>query len=436
MRLELGTFPVHELAFGARTRYEGGRLEIDREAALAAAREDARIVSAELEIARPGESVRIWPVRDVVEPRVKVEGPGVCYPGICGRDIATVGEGRTHRLAGMGVVEVSSVNWHDAGGDFVETYLDMSGLYGEMYPYRTLHNLCLVVEPDTGLSEESRNYAVHRATLAVSDHVAEAVRELAPPEREVFELGPTDPALPRVVYIWCVHSPQAMSGSPTAFCTATYGLTQLTPPWLMHPNEILDGALTGPYRTAFAMSWTVANNPLLFDLYRRHGRDWSFLGVIVLRTEWTTQTEKQLMANQTAKLASMLGAQGAVVTWDAGGNEFIEVMRSIQACERLGIKTVFLTSEDDATDGAPTMLEPLPEADAIVSTGFFKNSTLRVPDAPPVERVIGLPHKMVAGDQRTNIGGGRDRRVATAGPLPPAWRYDDHYGFRSLSCIE
>ncbi|PYN66388.1 MAG: glycine reductase, partial [Candidatus Rokuibacteriota bacterium] len=92
-------------------------------------------------------------------------------------------------------------------------------------------------------------------------------------------------------------------GSPTAFCTATYGLTQLTPPWYLHPNEILDGALTGPYRTAFAMSWTVANNPLFLDLYRRHGRDWNFLGVISLRTEWTTQTEKQLMANQTAKLA-------------------------------------------------------------------------------------------------------------------------------------
>ncbi len=124
MRLELGTFPVTELAFGPRTRYDHGRLEVDRDAALAAVREDPRIASAELAIARPGESVRIWPVRDVIEPRVKVEGPGVCYPGICGRDVATVGEGRTHRLAGMAVVEVSSVNWHDAGGDFVETYWD------------------------------------------------------------------------------------------------------------------------------------------------------------------------------------------------------------------------------------------------------------------------------------------------------------------------
>jgi hypothetical protein len=129
MRLELGTFPVTDIQFGSRTRYDHGRLEVDREAALAAVREDPRIVSAELEIARPGESVRIWPVRDVIEPRVKVEGPGICYPGICGREITTVGKGRTHRLAGMGVVEVSSVNWHDAGGDFVETYLDMAGPY-------------------------------------------------------------------------------------------------------------------------------------------------------------------------------------------------------------------------------------------------------------------------------------------------------------------
>ncbi len=392
MRLEMGTFPVSDVVFGRATRYDAGRLTVDRDAVLAAVRQDQRIASAELEIARPGESVRIWPVRDVIEPRIKVEGPGVCYPGICGRDIATVGEGRTHRLAGMGVVEVSSVNWHDAGGDYVETYLDMSGHYGQMYPYQKLVNLCLVVEPDATLNEEVKN--------------------------------------------WCVHSPQAMSGSPTAFCTATYGLTQLTPPWYLHPNEILDGALTGPYRTAFAMSWTVANNPLFLDLYRRHGRDWNFLGVISLRTEWTTQTEKQLMANQTAKLARQLGAQGAVVTWDAGGNEFIEVVRSIQACERLGIKTVFLTSEDDATEGAPTMLEPLPEADAIVSTSFFKNVTLAVPNAPAVARVIGLPRKAVLRGSTVGLHAGADGMLATSGELPPPWRYDDHYGFGRLSCVE
>jgi glycine reductase len=390
--------------------------------------DDPRIATAELELAKPGESVRIWPVRDVIEPRIKVEGPGVVYPGICGRPITTVGQGRTHRLSGLGIAEVSGVNWHEAGGDYVEIYLDMSGPWAELIPMSSLMNVCVVVEPDRALGSEAQNLAVHHAALIVADRLAGTVQDLEPPEREVFELHPVDPALPKVVYIQCLHSPQAMSGSLHTFCTTTYGLTQLTPPWLFHPNEILDGAITGPYRTAFAMSWTVANNPVLLNLYRRHGVDWNFLGVIALRTEWTTQHEKQLMANETAKLAHMLGAQGAIVTWDAGGNEFIEVIRTIQACERLGIKTVFLTSEDDATGGAPTMLEPLPEADAIVSTSFFKTRTLEIPELPAVERVIGHRTKP--------IGPLRDQPVPTAGPLPPPPRYDDHYGFNRLSCAE
>jgi sarcosine reductase len=428
MRLEMGTFPVHDVVFGSHTRWQDGRLEIDRDSILDLILHDPRIATAELELAKPGESVRIWPVRDVIEPRIKVEGPGVVYPGICGRPITTVGQGRTHRLAGMGVTEVSGVNWHEAGGDYVEIFLDMIGPWAGLIPMSSLINVCVVVEPDPALGNEAQNLAVHNAALIVSDRLAAAVQDLHPPEREVFELRPVDPALPKVVYIQCIHSPQAMSGALHTFCTTTYGLTQLTPPWLFHPNEILDGAITGPYRTAVAMSWTVANNPVLLDLYRRHGVDWNFLGVIALRTEWTTQHEKQLMANQTAKLAQMLGAQGAIVTWDAGGNEFIEVIRTIQACERLGIKTVFLTSEDDATGGAPTMLEPLREADAIVSTSFFKTRTLEVPELPAVQRVIGHQTKL--------IGPLRDQPVPTAGPLLPPPRYDDHYGFNRLSCAE
>jgi sarcosine reductase len=428
MHLEMGTFPVHDVVFGSHTRWQDGRLEIDRDSILDLILHDPRIATAEIELAKPGESVRIWPVRDVVEPRIKVEGPGVVYPGICGRPITTVGQGRTHRLAGVGVTEVSGVNWHEAGGDYVEIFLDMSGPWAELIPMSSLINICVVVEPDPALGNEAQNLAVHHAALVVSDRLAATVQELHPPEREVFELRPVDHTLPKVIYIQCIHSPQAMSGSLHTFCTTTYGLTQLTPPWLFHPNEILDGAITGPYRTALAMSWTVANNPVLLDLYRRHGVDWNFLGVIALRTEWTTQHEKQLMANQTAKLAQMLGAQGAIVTWDAGGNEFIEVIRTIQACERLGIKTVFLTSEDDATGGAPTMLEPLREADAIVSTSFFKTRTLEVPELPAVQRVIGHQIKL--------IGPLRDQPVPTAGPLPPPPRYDDHYGFNRLSCAE
>ena len=428
MRLEIGTFPVHDVMFGAQTQWRDGLLEVARDEILDAVRSDPRIAKADLELAKPGESVRIWPVRDVVEPRVKVEGPGVVYPGICGRSITTVGEGRTHRLSGVGVVEVSETPWHESGGDHLFVYLDMSGPWSKIIPTSSLINLCVVVEPDPNLGVDARNDAVHNAVLTVSDRLAAATVHQDPPEREIFELTDVDPSLPKVVYILCLHSPQAMSGSPATFCTSTYGLTQLTPPWLFHPNEILDGAITGPYRTAFATSWTLANNPALLDLYRRHGTDFNFLGVIATRTEWTTQHEKEMTANQTAKVAKMLGAEGALITWDAGGNEFIEVIRTLQACERSGIKTVFLTSEDDPTGSAPTLLEPVPEADAIVSTSFFRADLLGLDPLPPVDRVIGNPQKI--------SGRLRDHYVSTAGPLPAPQRYDDHYGFSKLSSIE
>ena len=62
-----------------------------------------RLVSAEVELARPGESIRIAPVKDVIEPRVKVDGSGGIFPGIIKQGKAG-GEGRTHALVGAAVV--------------------------------------------------------------------------------------------------------------------------------------------------------------------------------------------------------------------------------------------------------------------------------------------------------------------------------------------
>ena len=45
-----------DIAFGRGTRYDAGRLTVDRDAVLAAVRQDPRIATAELEIARPGDA--------------------------------------------------------------------------------------------------------------------------------------------------------------------------------------------------------------------------------------------------------------------------------------------------------------------------------------------------------------------------------------------
>ena len=98
MRLELGTFPVRDVIFGNSTDWDDGVLKIDHDGLVGRILKDPRIKQARLELARPGESTRITKMRDTIEPRVKVAGPGIVYPGLCGRSVTPVGSGRTHRL--------------------------------------------------------------------------------------------------------------------------------------------------------------------------------------------------------------------------------------------------------------------------------------------------------------------------------------------------
>lgn len=65
--------------------------------------EDENLKSVDLEIAKPGDSTRIMLVKDVIEPRVKVEGPGGIFPGMMSK-VTTVGNGKTNVLKGSSVV--------------------------------------------------------------------------------------------------------------------------------------------------------------------------------------------------------------------------------------------------------------------------------------------------------------------------------------------
>jgi len=62
----------------------------------------------DIDLAKPGEEVRIIPVKDVIEPRVKVEGPGGVFPGFISK-VTTVGSGRTHVLKNTAVVTTGTI---------------------------------------------------------------------------------------------------------------------------------------------------------------------------------------------------------------------------------------------------------------------------------------------------------------------------------------
>jgi sarcosine reductase len=392
MKLTLASYPVQDVVFGAATRWRDGVLELDANELVAAIRRDPRILAAELRLLRPDERVRLTNVRDLIEPRIKVEGPGVCYPGICGRPNLTVGEGRTHRLAGLAVVESADTVLYDGNDGWLDRWLDMYGPAAEAAPTGNLLNLALILKVEPGIVAQERSDAAHRAALELADRLARTTIGPAAPEERVFELTPTETALPRVVYIVCLRSPQHYAGSLYASWVGIYGMTRLTPPWLLHPNELLDGAIGGPASShSAATTWAMTNDPIVQDLYDGHGTEHDFAGVIAIRTRWTAQEEKDLTAYQAAKLARLLGADGAIVTYDAGGNDFMEVMQTVQACERLGIKTVLVTGESPPeSEGLPLLME-LPEADAIVSTGCGR---------PGMEaQVIPEPEVVLGGDE-------------------------------------
>ncbi len=62
-------------------------------------------------------------------------------------------------------------------------------------------------------------------------------------------------------------------------------------------------------------------------------------------------------------------------------------MQTIKACEQMGIRTVAIMQESGNPDGSePTVVDHVPEADALVSVGGIGWHT---PEAPAVKRVIG-----------------------------------------------
>jgi glycine reductase len=141
--------------------------------------------------------------------------------------------------------------------------------------------------------------------------------------------------------------------------------------------------------------------------------------------------DKQLSANQAAKLALLLKADGAIVTWIGAGNAFIEAMLTVQALEREGIKAVLMTYEHGGKEGleAPLMYT-VPEADAVVSIGSLDRPIV----LPAVARAVGgddLSVKPEAGDQR----------IAATGEIQLDWYLPvqsgvDHWGFGKQTCVE
>ena len=388
MKLELGYIQIKDIQFSKECKVDNGTLYVDPDAVKAYLYEDddvkAWVKDFGFDIAKPGESVRITPVKDVIEPRVKVEGPGGVFPGVINK-VETVGSGKTHVLRGMAVVTAGKIV------GFQEGIIDMSGPGAEYTPFSKLLNLVVVAEPNEGYQDHKHEYehAVRIAGLRAATYIGELGRSVTPDETAEFETyGIKEgiekmPNLPRVAYVHMLQSQGLLHDTYVYGVDAKRSLTTI-----INPTETMDGAIiSGNCVSACDKNTTYhhQNNPVVANLFAAHGKTLNYVCNIITN-ENVYLADKQRSSDWTSKLCRLLDLDGALVSQEGFGNPDTDLIMNCKKIELQGVKTVIITDEYAGQDGkSQSLADADPLADAVV-TGGNANEVIIL---PKMDKVIG-----------------------------------------------
>jgi glycine reductase len=387
VKLELGNFHVEDIEFGSETAFNDGLLTINKEEALEVVYKDEHITEADLKIVKPGDMVRLVPVKEAIEPRYREEG-GPVFPGVTG-DLMQAGDGRTLAMKDMSVLVVGQ-HW----GGFQDGLIDMGGEGAKYTYFSQLKNVVLVADTDEEFEkheQQKKNRALRWAGMRLSEYLGETLKDQEPDEVESYSLDPITKRsqevndLPSVVI---VMQPQSQMEEP-GYNDLNYGWdTNNMLPTFMHPNEVLDGAMISGSFMPCSSKWATydfQNFPLIKSLYEEHGETINFLGVIMSNLN-VAMDQKERAAQFVAQMAKSLGADAALVTEEGYGNPDADYIGCLVALEDAGVKTVGVSNEATGRDGGSQPLVSLdPKADALVSTG----NVSELIELPPMPEVIG-----------------------------------------------
>ncbi|MEN3003509.1 glycine/sarcosine/betaine reductase component B subunit [Dehalobacterium formicoaceticum] len=387
LKLEIGNFYVKDIVFGEKTSYKSGILTIDKKEALDFICQDEHITEAELYIAKPGDKIRMCPVKEAIEPRVRLNC-GPLFPGFTG-ELMPVGEGKTHALKDCCVTVVGK-HW----GGFQDGFIDMSGEGAKYTYYSQLINIVLVADTDEDFEkheQQKKNKALRLAGHKLAEFIASCVQDLVPEETEVYQLDPVlnrDPEVMKLPKVVLVLQPQSQM-EESGYNDLLYGWdTNHMVPTFMHPNEVLDGSIISGSFMPCSSKWSTydfQNFPVIKRLYQEHGKTLNFLGIIMSNLNVALE-QKERSALFVAQIAKSLGADGAIVAEEGYGNPDADFVACIVALEDAGVKTVGITNECTGRDGASQPLVTMDEKlTAIVSCG----NVSEIIELPPMETVLG-----------------------------------------------
>lgn len=397
MKLEMGYIYIKDIQFADESKVQDGVLYVNKDELTKIALEDEHLKSAEFDIAKPGESVRITPVKDVIEPRVKVEGNGGEFPGVVAK-VDTVGSGKTYALKGMAVVTAGPIV------GFQEGVIDMTGPGADYTPFSKTQNLVMVLEPVEGIKQHDYERAVRMAGFRVAAYIGELARELTPDETEVFETCTIKeglekyPDLPRVAYVQMLQSQGLLHD------TYVYGVdAKKILPTMLCPTEVMDGAIiSGNCVSACDKNPTYVhqNNPVVHDLFKQHGKTLNFVCQIITN-ENVYLADKERSSNFTAKLCKMLDLDGVIVSQEGFGNPDTDLIMNCKKIEAEGVKTVIITDEYAGRDGkSQSLADADPAADAVV-TGGNANEVIILPKMDKVIGTLAFINKIAGASEDT-----------------------------------
>lgn len=413
MNLELARHPIAKLTLQGATRLEGSHLYLDPDEVRSLISDESPILLQDLAVAAPGSGVRMAPVLDVVEPRAKAAPEAGAFAG-WGSPPWGAGEGRTHVLSGLALVAVAPLPGAQEG------LVDMSPQARDYCPFARTLNLVLDLGVRPGASRLAADEAVREFTLALAERLGSLARGQEPDAVESWERGPVDPGLPRVALVYLVQSQGDLRRTYLFGHPADHIL-----PTTLDPLAVLDGAVvSGNFVMPSNKTCTYIhqNHPLIRELLGCHGRELAFAGVVVAN-EMSRMVDKERSAAMAADLVRGLGAQGALINQEGGGNTITDVMMLCRRLEGEGVKTVLLLNEFAGEDGTtPSLTETTPEATAIVSAG---NNDHRLE--------LGPAQKLIGPDSIPGVRGELGGPISL--PLGRLHSSTNQLGFNRLSCV-
>ena len=382
MKLELGYIPIEDIQFGPQSKVDNKTLYVNKEELKALLLEDEVIQSIEMEIAKPGESVRITPVKDVVEPRVKVSGDGGVFPGWMTK-VRTVGSGRTNVLKGAAVVTTGKVV------GFQEGIIDMSGEGAKYTPFSKLNNLVIIIEPVETAKAHVYEKSMRLAGLKAAEYLGKLSKDLIAKDVATYETTSIAesikkyPDLPKVGYVLMLQSQGLLHD------TYVYGVdAKQILPTLINPTELMDGAIiSGNCVSACDKNTTYhhLNNPVIQDLFAEHGKTLNFAAMMITN-ENVYLADKERSSDRTAELCEYLGLDGVIISQEGFGNPDTDLIMNCKKIEAKGIKTVIITDEYAGQDGASQSLADADAAADAVVTGGNANMVIHL---PAMDKTIG-----------------------------------------------